>query len=210
MRRSNAIRRSNAMGVGFTDLLFNALLGFVVMFVLAFLLINPVAKSGAIDPKAEFLITLTWPDGRHEDVDLYVEDPAGNLVWFRHREAGLMHLDRDDLGRTNDVIDVGGQRILNPLNQEVVSVRGIFPGEYVVNLHLYRSAGAPSVPVTVKVEKLNPTVRLVFYGQIVLSDQGDEQTAVRFSVRADGAPGKLSRLPKALVPLRRVPRGDDP
>ncbi len=71
------MRRSDHVGVGFTDLLFNALLGFVVMFVLAFLLINPIAKSGAIDPKAEFLITLTWPDGRREDVDLYVEDPAG-------------------------------------------------------------------------------------------------------------------------------------
>ena len=33
---------------------------------LAFLLINPIARSGAVDPKAEFLITLTWPDGRPE------------------------------------------------------------------------------------------------------------------------------------------------
>ena len=60
------MRRPDHVGVAFTDLLFNALLGFVVMFVLAFLLINPIAKSGAIDPKAEFLITLTWPEGRRE------------------------------------------------------------------------------------------------------------------------------------------------
>ena len=53
------MRRSNHVGIGFTDLLFNALLGFVVMFVLAVLLINPIAKSGAVDAKAEFLITLT-------------------------------------------------------------------------------------------------------------------------------------------------------
>jgi hypothetical protein len=84
------MRRRSHIGLGFTNLLFNALLGFVVMFALAFLLINPIAKSGAIDPKAEFLITLAWANG----VDLYVEDPAGNLVWFRSREAGLMHLDR--------------------------------------------------------------------------------------------------------------------
>ena len=32
----------------FTDLLFNALLGFVVMFVLAYLLINPIAKTGLL------------------------------------------------------------------------------------------------------------------------------------------------------------------
>src|SRR5918995_519718 len=110
------MRRSSPIGVGFTDLLFNALLGFVVMFVLAYLMINPIARSGAVDPKAEFLITLTWPDGRKEDVDLYIEDPAGNLVWFREREAGLMHLDRDDLGLRNDVIEIAGQRVINPLN----------------------------------------------------------------------------------------------
>ena len=153
------MRRRDHIGVAFTDLLFNALLGFVVMFILAFLLINPVAKSGAVDPKAEFLITLTWPDGREEDLDLYVEDPTGELVWFRQREAGLMHLDRDDLGQRNDMIQIAGRYVINPLNQEVVSIRGIVPGEYVVNLHLYRAAGDQAVPATVKIEKLNPQGR---------------------------------------------------
>lgn len=198
------MRRSNHVGIGFTDLLFNALLGFVVMFVLAVLLINPIAKSGAIDPKAEFLITLSWPDGRREDVDLYVEDPAGRLVWFRSREAGLMHLDRDDLGERNDVIEVAGRRVLNPLNQEIVSIRGILPGEYVVNLHLYRADGDQSVPATVKIEKLNPQVQLVFYGPLTLTEQGDEQTAARFSLAADGRVRDLNQLPKPLVPLRRL------
>ena len=199
------MRRSSSIGVGFTDLLFNALLGFVVMFVLAFLMINPVARTGAVDAKAEFLVTLSWPDGRSEDVDLYVEDPAGNLVWFRSREAGLMHLDRDDLGRSNDVIRVGGREIVHPLNQEVVSIRGIHPGEYVVNLHLYRAAPeAPPVPATVKVEKLNPKVEVIFYGEIVLGRPSEERTAVRFSVRTDGDIADVNQLAKALVPLRRA------
>jgi hypothetical protein len=199
------MRRSSSIGVGFTDLLFNALLGFVVMFVLAFLMINPVARTGAVDAKAEFLVTLSWPDGRSEDVDLYVEDPAGNLVWFRSREAGLMHLDRDDLGRSNDVIRVAGREIVNPLNQEVVSIRGIHPGEYVVNLHLYRAAPeARPVPATVKVEKLNPKVEVIFYGEIVLGRPSEERTAVRFSVRADGAVADVNQLAKTLVPLRRA------
>jgi hypothetical protein len=197
------MRRSSEIGVAFTDLLFNALLGFVVMFVLAFLLINPIARTGAVDAKAEFLITLSWPDGRSEDVDLYVEDPAGNLVWFRTREAGLMHLDRDDLGRSSDVIQVAGREIVNPLNQEVVSIRGIQPGEYVVNLHLYRGAPeARPVPATVKVEKLNPKVEVVFYGEVVLDRSSQERTAVRFSLRSDGRVAGINRLPKALVPLR--------
>lgn len=198
------MRRHSGIGVAFTDLLFNALLGFVVMFVLAFLLINPVARTGAVDPKAEFLITLTWPDGRPEDVDLYVEDPVANLVWFRQREAGLMHLDRDDLGQRNDLIEVAGRRIANPLNQEVVSIRGIVPGEFVVNVHLYREHDGGAVPATVKVEKLNPRVELVFYGTVMLVAQGDERTAVRFALGTDGRVRDVNQLAKRIVPLRRV------
>ncbi len=55
-----------------------------------------------------------------------------------------MHLDRDDLGERNDAIEVAGRRVLNPLNQEIVSIRGILPGEYVVNLHLYRGDRRPA------------------------------------------------------------------
>jgi hypothetical protein len=198
------MRRHSAVGIGFTDLLFNALLGFVVMFVLAFLLINPVAKTGAVDPKAEFLITLSWPDGRREDVDLYVADPAGNLVWFRQREAGLMHLDRDDLGQRNDLIEVAGRKIANPLKQEIVSIRGVLPGEFVVNVHLYREHGGGAVPATIKVEKLNPKVELVFYGAVTLDEQGDEATAVRFAIGIDGRVRDVNQLSKRLVPLRRI------
>lgn len=196
------VRRRTAE-LGFTDLLFNALLGFVVMFVLAFLLINPVAKTGAVDNKAEFLITLAWPDGRKEDVDLYVADPEGRLVWFRAREAGLMHLDRDDLGLGNDVMEVAGKKVVNPVNQEIVSIRGIATGEYVVNLHLYRDDRGRPVPVKVKVEKLNPKVELVYYGDVTLNRRGEERTAVRFSVASNGRVKDVNRLAKAIVPYRR-------
>jgi hypothetical protein len=192
--------------LGFTDLLFNALLGFVVMFVIAFLLINPVAQTGAVDNKAEFLITLTWPDGRKEDVDLYVADPEGRLVWFRSREAGLMHLDRDDLGLSNDVIEVAGKKVVNPVNQEIVSIRGIASGEYVVNLHLYRDDRGKPVPTKVKVEKLNPKVELIYYGDVTLAGRGEERTAVRFSVTSDGQFRDVNQLAKAIVPYRRAAR----
>lgn len=204
-------RRRRTAELGFTDLLFNALLGFVVMFVIAFLMINPIAETGAVDNKAEFLVTLTWPDGRREDVDLYVADPEGRLVWFRSREAGLMHLDRDDLGLGNDVIEVAGKKVVNPVNQEIVSIRGIASGEYVVNLHLYRDDRGKPVPVKVKVEKLNPRVELVFYGDVTLKHRGEERTAVRFSVAPDGRVRDVNRLAKAIVPYRRrTPRPSTP
>ena len=200
------MRRRSAQALGFTDLLFNGLLGFAVMFVLAYLMINPTAKTGAVDNKAEFLVTLSWPDGRREDVDLYVLDPDGNLVWYGRREAGLMHLDRDDLGRANDVVVVDGREVVNPLNQEIVAIRGILAGEYVVNVHLYRATReAAPVPVNVKVEKLNPSVSVVHYGGFELTRQSEERTAVRFTVRADGGVGDVNTLPRRLAPMRRAP-----
>jgi hypothetical protein len=85
----------------------------------------------------------------------------------------------------------------------IVSIRGIAAGEYVVPPHLYRDDRGKPVPVKVKVEKLNPKVELVFYGDVTLQQPGDEQTAIRFSVASDGRVRNVNRLTKALVPYRR-------
>ena len=54
------------------------------------------------------------------------------------------------------------------------------------------------IPVTVKVEKVNPTVRVVFYGTIELRGQGDEVTAVRFTIQPNGDVTDVNQLPKRL------------
>ena len=183
----------------FTDILFNALLGFAFMFAVAFMLIRPEVIQGKVNPKAEFMITASWPDGHQDDIDLIVEDGEGNLVWFDAREAGLMHLDRDDRGWLGDSITVSGKKIDNPLNQETVTLRGIAAGEYVVNLLHYKAESGQSVPVKVKVEKLNPQVVVVYAGVNNLAGAGDEQTAVRFNVDATGAVTKLTSRNKMLI-----------
>jgi hypothetical protein len=183
----------------FTDILFNALLGFAFMFSVAFILIRPEVTDGKINPKAEFMITATWPDGHQDDVDLIVEDGQGNLVWFDAREAGLMHLDRDDRGWLGDAITVAGKKIENPLNQETVTIRGIAAGEYVVNLLHYKAETGRPVPVKVKVEKLNPQVKVIFAGTNELSGAGDEQTAIRFSIDATGQVLEMATRDKLLI-----------
>ena len=183
----------------FTDILFNALLGFAFMFAVAFMLIRPEVIEGKVDPKAEFMITASWPDGHQDDIDLIVEDGEGNMVWFDAREAGLMHLDRDDRGWLGDSITVSGKKIDNPLNQETVTLRGIAAGEYVVNLLHYKAETGRPVPVKVKVEKLNPQVSVVYAGTNQLTGAGDEQTAVRFSLDATGAVIRLTSRNKLLI-----------
>jgi hypothetical protein len=187
--------------VPFTDILFNALLGFAVMVFIAFALIRPDAKSGTVDVKADFIITATWPDGNPDDIDLYVEDPQGNVVWYYVKEAGLIHLDRDDRGNFHDTVVVDGQKVESPLNQETVTVRGIIPGEYVVDVFRYTATTGEPVPVTVKVEKINPTLTVVHYGTVMLNYKTDEKTAIRFTVNTAGDVIGTSDMFKSLSEL---------
>lgn len=183
----------------FTDLLFNALLGFTFLFLVAIMHMNPVAKSGIMDPKAEYMVTVTWPDHNPDDIDTWVEDPEGMVVWFRNPAVGLLHLDRDDRGMLNDVINVNGREIENPLNQEVVTLRGVVQGEYVVNVHYYASETNQPVDVNVRLVKVNPKLEVIYYGTLKLEKKGDEKTAVRFRIAPDGQVSGLDFLPKPLV-----------
>jgi hypothetical protein len=185
----------------FTDLLFNALLGFTFLFLVAIMFMNPEAKSGIIDPKAEYILTITWKDNSPDDIDVLVEDPEGQIVWFRTPEAGLLHLDRDDRGLVNDTITINGEEVQNPLNQEVVTLRGVVKGEYIVNLHYYASETGRPVDVHVRLAKINPKLEIVYYGTVVLEQKGVEKTAVRFSIGREGNVFGLNFLPKSLIDL---------
>jgi hypothetical protein len=197
--------------VPFTDMLFNVLLGFAFMVFTAFALISPTAKTGAVNLKAEFLITMAWPDNNPNDMDLYVEDPAGNVVWYHSKEAGLMALDRDDRGDYKNTITVNGKTIRNPIRQEIVTIRGIVPGEYVVNVHEFLATAPGKVPVSVKVEKLNPLATVVYYGTHEFDHKGQEETYIRFTLDSDGQVTDLNTRRKSLVQsVRRPSAGNAP
>lgn len=191
--------------VPFTDILFNALLGFAFMIFIAFSLVRPEAKTGVVDVKAEMIMTVTWPDDHPDDIDTYVEDPAGNIVWYHSKEAGLLHLDRDDRGTYRDTLVVNGKRIHNRLNQETVTLRGIVAGEYVVNVYHYVANSVEPVPVTVKVEKINPQLSVVYYDTVMLDHRGQEETALRFTLDETGTVSDVNDRPKSLVRGVRKP-----
>ncbi len=192
--------------VPFTDILFNALLGFAVMLFIAFALIKPDDKVGNIDVKAEYLITVTWPDNLADDIDTYVRDPQDNIVWYNTLDRGFLHLDRDDRGEYLDQVMVDGELVTFPLNQESVTLRGIIPGEYTVNVYNFLNPSNRPVPVSVKVEKLNPTVKVIYYESMILNGVGDERTAVRFTLDAEGNYSNLNTIPDSLVEAVRAPR----
>ena len=146
----------------FSVMLFKALQVVAFLFFIALLVINPEAKQGKIDTKADFIITMTWPDSHPDDVDLYAEDPLGNIVWYHQLEAGFLNLDRDDRGDFNDYVMISGRKVKNPLRQEIVSMRGIVAGEYTVNIVHYLATTPDPVEVKVRVDKVNPRVSVVY------------------------------------------------
>ena len=192
----------------FSVMLFKALQIVAFLFFIALLAISPDAKDGKIDSKAEFIITMDWPDNHPDDLDLFVQDPVGNIAWYRHREAGFLTLDRDDRGGANDFILVNGRKIPSPIREEIVTVRGIVPGEYTVILSHFQATTGQPVAATVKVQKLNPTAQVVFDDKVMLDHTGEELTALRFSIDAEGKVVDVHRRPKSLLETFRNVRAN--
>jgi len=194
--------------IGFTDLLFNILVGFAFLFIIAFLLIKPEAKKEDFERKAEFVVVLEWDHDQPDDIDLYVRDPTNSTVHFRLPIANFMYLDKDDLGFANDIVkNVDGTITKVNINREVVTIRGIIPGEYIINAHYYSARkwsgqtlstnvdnsyelrkGKPSgKELTVKIElyKVDP-YKIWWIGEKTFTHRAQEETFVRFIIDPDG------------------------
>ena len=190
--------------IGFTDMLFNVLVGFAFLFIVAFLLIKPESKKEDFERKAEFVIVMEWDHDQPDDIDLYVQDPTENKVHFRLPIINFMYLDKDDLGFANDVVtNVDGTVQKVNINREVVTIRGIIPGEYIVNAHYYSSrewtrlgqlttniddvksekVNNKNEPLTVKIElhRVDP-YKIMWVGEKKFSRKGQEETFVRFII----------------------------
>lgn len=187
--------------VGFIDLLFLTLLGFVFLFIMAFIMMNPPIKQ-EIDPKADIIVMMDWEDKSPHDIDLWCKLPgnARRAVNYSNPKIGLVHLDRDDRGIANDMIEMdNGEIVINHRNHEVMSWRGLPPGTYTVAGHFYQrgvefdkfgvSDGEYIMgPATLRLQliKLNPEYQLLKEVEIVLNTIGEEKTAFSFTITKDG------------------------
>ena len=183
----------------FSVVLFKALQILAFLFFIALLIIDPEASDGKVESKAEFIITVDWPDNHPDDIDTFVQDPQGQIVWFRRREADFMLLDRDDRGGINDFVVVNGVRVPTSTRQELITIRGIIAGEYTVNIYHFAAVTGRPVPVTVMVQKINPKVTIVAKETVDLRQGGDEQTAVRFTLDAKGEVTETNRIQRSIL-----------
>jgi hypothetical protein len=178
----------------------------VVDFLLAVLLMQQAVLSlttvqkkivtQSISTDGVYAVTSNWSTKSDDDVDLYMQDPTGNIVYFANKDAGLMHLERDDLGIIADT--VGG--VTYGGNNERIVIRGFQPGEYTVNVHMYNYASTgETIVVTIKLWKLRGADMLVRTEQVSLSAQGQEETVFRFTLSRSGEITSMNTLPKRFV-----------
>jgi hypothetical protein len=182
----------------FLDLLLNVALTFACMFALAFVQMRPLAQAGnPVEPKAELIIEMSWPDGSLHDIDLWLLLPDGQRVGFNKKDVGQATLDRDDRGAHGDIYWDGTERRLIRSNREVIAVRGLAPGRYVVNAYYYAQMREDlvgfadewrqdAIPVKVKLTRLNPRVTEVGTREVTLSRVGEQATAFGFEVDEEG------------------------
>ena len=187
----------DASGTVFRDVVMLALVGFVAIVVMLLPHLNPPGAKTAdnMTPPGNVIVEIRWPDEIDADVDLWVQAPGDVPVGYSNKGGAVFNLLRDDLGNR---VDVTG------LNYETSYSRGIQPGEYTVNLHLYRNpSGVFPVPVTVVTSvkrNANDTARQLLASDVLLVGEGEEVTVYRFDLSEEGnlLAGSVHSLHKAL------------
>lgn len=181
----------------FRDVIFLALAGFVaIVLIILPHLAEPGSRAAAESRQpGEIMVELRWPDDHDADVDLWVQAPGDVPVGYSNKGGAIFNLLRDDLGNRFDATG---------LNYEVAYGRGVPPGAYTVNLHLYRNpAGVLPVPATIVVSVKadeGQRSRQLLASEAELRRVGQELTVFRFALDAEAAlvPGSVTSLPKPL------------
>jgi hypothetical protein len=89
------------------------------------------------------------------------------------------------------------------MNYEIAYGRGLWPGEYTVNAHLYRTVDRRfpiNVHAMVSIHDPDGHVRRILESTVELAFQGQETTIFRFKLDEKGflIPGSLNRIHKQL------------
>lgn len=225
MRKHDKSRYASWMA--FVDFLFNYTIAFSFLFIVAFMMIRPPSNTEAnVKAKAEFIITMTWPDEAFDDIDLWVQVPSGEKVWYNHKNGEIATLDRDDLGARGDVYKINPndptdeRKGLVKLNREVTTIRACVAGRYVVAAHAYAVydelddfKATVKMPYLAKIEilKINPRVETVATSEVTLDTRGQGATFLAFTVDENCGVTSVEQHPEdSIIELKATPQTYSP
>ena len=181
----------------FRDVTLLALSGFVAIVLLLLPWLNLKTKQEIIkEPVGSVIIELFWPDDIDADLDLWVKGPNDGPVGYSKPSGIVFNLLRDDRGLTGDY---------TPLNYEISFTRGITPGEYQANIHLFKhDAKKSKVQATVSASLVTPDRdyrKQILEKKIYLSKEGKEKTVLRFKLDNNFklVSGSVNSLRKSLI-----------
>jgi hypothetical protein len=196
VRRVTNTKYANLLS--FIDLLFNLMLGFATMFLLTLAMISASKnQEESIKRDVEYVLRIEWRGDSDSDIDMWVQDPSGDMIGYRDKQRNNMFLERDNTGNDITLKQPGH------INEEIVSVLKTNTGWYTVNLHYFqkRSAGEPQ-QVTWSIIKMKPSIQTVATGTVSMNQEGQEKTAVRFIVNKDGQVEKTDPITQNLFVLK--------
>ena len=183
------------------DLFVAVLFKAIAIILIAYVMLLPFVKSlqtaakqdDALNPDS-ITVEAVWGENLPVDIDLWTKGAGDKQpVGYSAKNGRQFNLLRDDIGQANDA---------TPINYEIASGRGLYEGEYIVNLHLYAAPGG-DVPLEVTVVvtlTINGNRNRIFVEKVTLAKIGEETTVIRFRLDKDGrlVPGSESYIPYML------------
>ena len=181
----------------FRDVTLLALSGFVAIVLLLLPWLNLKTKDEIIkEPVGSVIFELFWSNKIDADLDLWVKGPGDGAVGYANTSGMVFNLLRDDRGLIADH---------TPLNYEISFTRGIVPGEYQANVHLFKHDTKKSKIEATIVASLvtadNSYRKQILEKKVYLNFQGNEKTALRFKLDNNFklVEGSANSLRKSLI-----------
>lgn len=190
-----------------TDLLFTLLMCFVCLFFLAFVMVNePQEKEATAKNDNNILVTMRWETDN--DMDLHLKLPDGRKIFYANRDEPPAHLDVDvvawrryrregyssdmshddyydghDFGEYEEEHTPQADEYVIKLNEEIITIRDVLAGEYVVNVHYFSERGYGTKPIEVEIVVQDIKNRRIIYAdKKKIRMPRSETHFVRFSV----------------------------
>jgi uncharacterized protein YfaP (DUF2135 family) len=194
------------------DILFILLMSFVALFFLAFVQINkPVEEEANAKNDNNILITMRWTT--NNDMDLHLKLPDGRRIFYANRDEPPAHLDVDvvawrryqrdgyspdmshdsyydesgyggyDYGEYEQEHQTNDGEYVIKINEEIVTIRDVLEGEYIVNVHYFSARGYGDQPIEVEVVVQDvKNKKMIYADKKIIRRARSETHFVRFTI----------------------------